>query len=79
MKGLVEKFIVVQIQTAPSRLQPASAWCFLAVMILPSAPSRIRAHAQHGTRQAWASGKTSEFRQDSNAKYAIVTRRPIHS
>ena len=33
MKNLVEKFIVLQIQTAPSRLQPASARCFLAAMI----------------------------------------------
>ena len=32
MKDLVEKFIVLQIQTAPSRLQHASAGCFLAVM-----------------------------------------------
>ena len=57
MKDLVEKFIVLQIQTAPSRLQPASAQCFLTAMILPSAPSRIRAHAQHATLstgQAWA-------------------------
>ena len=29
-------------------------------------------------RQAWHF-KTSEFRRDRNAKYAIVTRRPIHS
>ena len=49
MKDLVEWFIVLQIQTAPSRLQPASAECFLATMILPSAPSGIRAHAQHAT------------------------------
>ena len=49
MKDLVEKIIVIQIQTAPSRLQPASARCFLAAMILPSAPSGIRAHAQHAT------------------------------
>ena len=49
MKDLVEKFIVLQIQTAPSRLQHASARCFLVAMILPSAPSRIRAHAQHTT------------------------------
>ena len=34
MKTLVEKFIVLQIQTAPSGLQPASARCFLAAMIL---------------------------------------------
>ena len=49
MKDLVEKFIVLQIQTAPSRLQPASARYFLATMILLSAPSGIRAHAQHAT------------------------------
>ena len=49
MKDLVEKFIVIQIETAPSRLQPASARCFLAAMFLPSAPSGIRAHAQHAT------------------------------
>ena len=41
MKDLVETFIVLQIQTDPSRLQP--------VMILPSAPSGIHAHAQHAT------------------------------
>ena len=41
--------IVLQIQTAPSRLQPASARCFLTAMILRSAPSGIRAHAQHVT------------------------------
>ena len=75
MKNLVEKFIVLQIQTAPSRLQPASARCFLAVMILPSAPSGIRAHAQHATLHF----KTSESRQDCRAKYEIVTRRPIYS
>ena len=45
MKDVVDKFIVLQIQTTPSRLQPASALCFLATMILPSAPSGIRAHA----------------------------------
>ena len=56
MKDLVEKFIVLQIQTAPSRLQPASARCFLAAMILPSAPSGIRACATRYIvyRQAWA-------------------------
>ena len=47
MKDVVKKFIVLQIQTAPSRLQPACARCFLATMILQSAPSGIRAHAQH--------------------------------
>ena len=47
MKDLVEKFIVLQIQTAPSRLQPASARCFLAVMILPSAPSGILARMRN--------------------------------
>ena len=84
MKDLVKKCIVLQIQTAPSRLQPASARCFLTAMILRSAPSGIRAHAQHATlslpagRQA-CHFKTSEFRRDRNAKYAIVTRRPIHS
>ena len=81
MKDLVEKFIVLQIQTPPSRLQPASALCFLAAMILPSAPSGIRAHAQHATLSTgrlWHF-KTSEFRRDRNAKYAIVTRRPIYS
>ena len=79
MKDCVEKFIVLQnIQTAPSRLQPASARCFLAAMILPSAPIRdLRACATRYIvyRQAW----TSEFRRDRNTKYAIVTRRPIHS
>ena len=60
MKNLVEKIIVLQIQTAPSRLQSASARCFLATMILPSAPSGIRVHAQHSTLHF----KTSEFRQD---------------
>ena len=81
MKDLVEKVIVIQIQTAPSRLQPASARCFLAAMILPSAPSGICAHAQHATLSTSRLGhfKTSEFRRDRNAKYAIVTRRPIHS
>ena len=49
MKDLVEKFIVLQIQTAPPRLQQASTGCFLVAMILPSAPSGIRAHAQHAT------------------------------
>ena len=49
MKDLVKKCIVLQIQTAPSRLQPASARCFLTAMILRSAPSGIRAHAQHAT------------------------------
>ena len=49
MKDLVRKFIVLQIQTAPSCLQPATARCFLAAMILPSAPSGIRGHAQHAT------------------------------
>ena len=49
MKDLVEKFIVLQIQMAPSGLQPTSARCFLAAMILPSAPSGIHAHAQHAT------------------------------
>ena len=33
MKDFVKKFIVLQIQTDPSRLQPASARCFPAVMI----------------------------------------------
>ena len=47
MKDLLKKFIVLQIQTASSRLQPASARCFLATMILPSAPSGIRVHMQH--------------------------------
>ena len=81
MKDLVEKFIVLPIQTAPSRLQPASARCFQAVMILPSAPSRIPALVQHATLSTGRLGhfKTSEFRRDRNAKYAIVTRRPIHS
>ena len=46
MKDLVKKILVLQIQTAPSRLQPASARCFLAAIILPSAPSGIRAHTQ---------------------------------
>ena len=81
MKDLVEKFIVLQIQTAPSPLQPSSARCFLAAMILPSAPSRIRTHAQHATLSTgrlWHF-KTSEFRRDRNAKYVIVTRRLIHS
>ena len=81
MKDVVEKFIVLQIQTAPSRLQPASARCYLATIILPSDPSGIRAHAQHATLSTgrlWQF-KTSEFRRDRNAKYAIVTRRPIHS
>ena len=75
------KIIVLQRQTGPSRLQPASARCFLAAMILPSAPSGIRAHAQHAilsTDRLWHF-KTPELRQDRNAKYAIVTRRPIHS
>ena len=49
MKNLVKKCIALQIQTASSRLQPASARCFLAAMILRSAPSGIRAHAQHAT------------------------------
>ena len=49
MKDLVKKFIVLQIQTAPSRLQPASARYFLAAMILPSAPTGNHAHAQHAT------------------------------
>ena len=49
MKDLVKKFIVLQIQTAPSRLQPASARCFLAAMILPCATSGNRAHVQHAT------------------------------
>ena len=49
MKDLVKKLIVLQIQTVPSRLQPASARCFLAAMILPSAPSGNYAHAQHAT------------------------------
>ena len=81
MKDLVKKCIVLQIQTAPSRLQPASAQCFLAAMILPSALSGIRVHAQHITLSTGRLGpfKTSEFRQDHNVKYAIVTRRPIHS
>ena len=81
MKDLVENFFVLQIQTAPSRLQPASAWCFLAAMILPSAPSGILAHTQHATLFTGRLGhfKTSEFRRDRNAKYAIVTRRLIHS
>ena len=81
MKDVVEKFIVLQIQTAPSRLQPACARCFLATMILQSAPSGIRAHTQHATLSTgrlWHF-KTSEFRRDRNAKYAIVTRRPIQS
>ena len=80
-KDLVEKCIVLQIQTAPSRLQPASARCFLAAMFLPSAPSGIRAHAQHATLSTGRLGhfKIAEFRRDRNAKYAIVTRRPIHS
>ena len=38
MKDVVEKFIVLQIQTAPSRLQPASARCFLATMIFYQVP-----------------------------------------
>ena len=81
MKHLVEKFIVIQIQTAPSRLQAASARCFLAAMILPSAPSGIRAHAQHATLSTGRLGhfKTSEFRRDRNTNYRIVTRRSIHS
>ena len=82
MKDVVEKFIVLQIQTAPSRLQPACARCFLATMILQSAPSGIRAHAQHATLSTGRllrHLKTSEFRRDRNAKYAIVTRRPIQS
>ena len=81
MKDLVEKFIVLQIQTAPSRLQPASARWFLAAMSLPSAPSGIRARAGHATLFTGRLGhfKTSEFRRDHNAKYAIVTRMPIHS
>ena len=49
MKDVVEKIIVLQIQIAPSRFQPASARCFLAAMILPSVPSGIRAHVQHAT------------------------------
>ena len=49
MKYLVKKIIVLQIQTAPASLQPASARCFLAAMILQSAPSGNRAHAQHAT------------------------------
>ena len=76
MKDLIEKFIVLQIQTAPSRLQPAGARCLLAAMILPSAPSGIRTHVQHATLSTgrlWHF-KTSEFRRDRNAKYAIVTR-----
>ena len=55
---------------APGAFWPQ--WC---------APSGIRAHAQHANivyRQAWHF-KTSEFRWDRNAKYAIVTRRLIHS
>ena len=81
MKDLIEKFIVLQIQTAPSRMQPASARYFLTAMILPSAPSGIRVHAQHATLSTGrlVHFKTSEFRRDRNAKYAIVTRRPIHS
>ena len=75
MKDLVEKFIVLQIQTAPSRLQHASAGCFLAAMILPSAPSGICAHAQHATLHF----KSSESRRDCRAKYEIVTKRPIYS
>ena len=75
MKDLVEKFIVLQIQTAPSRLQHASARCFLAAMNLPSALSGIRPHAQHATLHF----KTSESRRDCRAKYEIVTRRPICS
>ena len=61
--------------------QPTSTRCFLAEMILLSAPSGIRAHAQHATLSTGRHGhfKTSEFRRDRNAKYAIVTRRPIHS
>ena len=68
MKDLVEKFIVLQnIQTAPSRLQPASAWCFLAAMIFFTKCS-IRDSRACATRyivywQAWHF-KTSEFRRD---------------
>ena len=75
MKDLVEKCIVLQIQTTPSRLQPVSARCFLGAMILPSAPSGIRAHAQHATLSTgrlWHF-KTSELRRDRNAINAIVT------
>ena len=42
MKDLVKKIVVLQIQIAPSRLQPASARCFLAALILPSAPGIAR-------------------------------------
>ena len=75
MKDLFEKCIVLQIQTAASRLQPASVQCFLAATILPSAPSGIRAHVQHTSLSTGRLGhvKTSEFRRDRNAKYAIVT------
>ena len=62
-------------------MQPASARCFLAAMFLPSAPSGIRAHAQHAILSTGRLGhfKISEFRRDRNAKYAIATRIPIHS
>ena len=42
MKDLIKKIIVLQIQIAPSRLQLANARCFLAAMILPSAPGFAR-------------------------------------
>ena len=81
MKDLVEKFIVLQVQTPPSRLQHASARCSLVAIILPKCSirdSRACATRYIVYRQAWHL-KTSEFRRDRNAKYAIVTRRPIHS
>ena len=79
MKDLVKKMIVLQMQTAPSRLQPASAQCFLdAMILLHPGITRMRNTLHCLYRQAWHF-KTSEFHRDRNKKYAIVTRRPIHS
>ena len=78
MKDLVKKFIFLQIQTAPPRLQPASARCFLAAMMCSIQDSRACATRYIVYQQAWHF-KTSEFRRDHSAKYAIVTRRPINS
>ena len=67
------RFVSVNVGlSARNRNFQTSYWC---ITIWPSAPSWIRA-----TRYVvYRHFKTSEFRRDRNTKYAIGTRRPIHS
>ena len=67
MKDLVKNVIVLQIQTAPSRLQPASARCFPAAMITKCS---IRESCACATRYIVSTGRLGISKHRSSVETA---------